>query len=66
MATSLSQHEFLYEIHHWNDTRKPSLIAGSVVLITGSTLTVALRLWSRRFKHIKLEADDYSILVALV
>ena len=66
MATSLTDAEYRYELSHWNDTKRPALIAGSVVLITLDTFAVILRLWSRRVKRIGLAADDYTIIVALV
>lgn len=63
--------EIQYEEEHFNDNRTPSIIGGSIVLILVATLTVVLRLISRKMRsdgtrRSTYQVDDYLIIVALV
>ena len=46
--------------------RKPLVIALAVIMPILATTAVVLRLVSRRIKKVRLEADDYTVLIALV
>lgn len=63
---SRSLEEIEYQQLHYHDDKAPGLIAGSILLITLATIMVVLRLVARRKTAQLLQADDYSIVVALV
>ena len=58
--------DFNDELLHIRDSRKPALLAGSIVLISLATGCVILRLVARRAKRVPFGWDDYTVLIALV
>lgn len=48
------------------DDRQKSIVATTSLLVILTTLAVALRLMGRAIKGVRLGADDYMVLVALV
>ncbi|MCJ1463280.1 hypothetical protein MMC07_001886 [Pseudocyphellaria aurata] len=65
-ALGLSPAEIAYERAHIHEDKRGSTIAGLAVLSVVSTIAVALKLTSRRRTRAGLQADDYTISVALV
>lgn len=63
---SLSNDELQNELAHARDNKSPQVIAATVAFMVISTVSVALRVLSRRIQGIKLGADDYMIFVSLV
>lgn len=61
-----STEEIANEKLHWSDDQGPAVVAGSIILIVAATLAVIFRLISRRHKKLKLAADDYLIILALL
>ena len=41
-------------------------LAVTSLFVTLSSIAVGLRIWARRIKSLQLEADDYTVLIALV
>lgn len=66
MASRTALEEFEYQQLHYHDDKAPAIIAGSILLITFATIIVVLRLVARRINAASWQADDYSIVVALV
>ena len=62
----LSPAEILYEEQHIHDDRRKEMTAAFSVMIVLAFAAVALRLIARRIMNLRLKADDYSILAALV
>ncbi|KAI9833957.1 MAG: hypothetical protein M1826_005862 [Phylliscum demangeonii] len=51
---------------HWHDSRAASVLALVVVLTTMATIATAARLVARRLSKVPLQADDYTLGLALV
>ena len=71
MALVFTPEEIAYETEHYQDNKSPAITAGSTVLIASATITVILRLLSRKIKtrearRTTLGTDDYMIVVSLV
>ncbi|KAI9818703.1 MAG: hypothetical protein M1832_004179 [Thelocarpon impressellum] len=66
MFPKISAEELRYQQLHFHDNRTPAVIAGCIILISTATLTVGLRLASRRMGGMQWKADDYTIVAALV
>ena len=66
MASKIPPSVLQYQMEHIHETRQPGLIAFYAVMWTASILSVLLRLVSRKRKGLKLEADDYTVVLALV
>ena len=49
-----------------NANRGPTIVKSSIAVSVVSTTFVCMRLFARRLRHVKLGADDYSIIVACV
>ena len=58
--------EVQYELAHLNDGRELSVAAAYIVCVAIILLAVIMRFVSRRIGRIKYEADDWTMVVALV
>ena len=54
-----------YQEQHVNQNKKPDLIAASAICLSAAYIAVALRFISRRRGRNSLEADDYTVVLAL-
>ena len=54
------------DLHNQNASRRPALLAGSIILIAAASIAVILRLVARRIKKVSFAADDYLAVLALV
>ena len=61
---SLEQIQYMED--HTRDTKLPGIIASCSVCLTSACLVVGLRFVSRRIGKVKLEANDWLIVLALV
>lgn len=50
---------------HINDNRQPYIIAASAICLSAAYIAVTLRFLARRLARNSLEADDYTVLLAL-
>ncbi|KAI9675382.1 MAG: hypothetical protein M1817_001286 [Caeruleum heppii] len=55
-----------YQKAHITDNQQPRLRATNIAMGVVATVAVALRLYSRRLVKVKLQSDDYCIIVALL
>lgn len=55
-----------YQLDHWDDNESPVIIAVTTVLFVGALVSVVLRLLARKVKHLRLDWDDYWIILSLV
>ena len=62
---ALPQSAILDQEKHINDNKKPSLIVASATCLSAAYIAVILRFTARRLARNSLEADDYTVLVAL-
>ena len=58
--------EIEYQKLHYHDDKAPAIYAGSTLLIASATIVVVLRLVARRMSSASWQADDFSIVIALV
>lgn len=63
---SLSSSEVLYQQAHAYEDKSPRIIAASAVCLVSAFLAVIFRFVSRWMIRTSLQADDYTIIVALV
>ncbi len=66
MPSSLSPAEIKYELAHIHESRAPNIVISSTICISLAITAVILRLLARRLSKVKILADDYMILFALV
>ena len=66
MPTSLSPTEIEYELAHIHDNRSPDIVISAAICISLAIIAVALRLFARRLSKVKILADDYTTICALV
>ena len=62
---SLPTSAISYQEQHVDENKKPDLIAASAICLSAAYIAVALRFLSRRRARNSLQADDYSVVVAL-
>lgn len=63
---SLSSSDLLYQQTHVNENKSTEIITACVICLTAAYFAVILRFVSRRLSKTSLQADDYTIIVALV
>lgn len=63
---SLSPSDVLYQQAHINENKSAEIITACAICLTAAYLAVVLRFVSRRISKTSLEADDYTIIAALV
>jgi hypothetical protein len=63
---SLPPEEIHYQEQHASDNRQPDIIAAVAVCLSAAVISVILRLVARRLLKIRLQLDDWLILIALV
>ena len=66
MSSRTPLEEIQYQKLHYHDDKAPAIYAGSTILIASATVFVITRLVARRMSTASWQADDYSIVVALV
>ena len=66
MATVLSPAETRYQEDRISDNAVPNIIAANAACLSLACIAVALRFICRKSSQMKLEADDWLILAALV
>lgn len=66
MPSPLSPSEIKYELAHSHDNRASNITVSSIICISLATLAVMLRLLARRLSKVKILADDYMMIFALV
>lgn len=64
--SSLSPSDILYQQSHINENKSAEIITACAICLTAAYLAVILRFVSRRLSKTSLEADDYTIIAALV
>ena len=62
----LSPAEIQYEVEHIHQNRAPDIIASYVTCLSLACIAVVLRFVARRISRASLQADDMTILAALV
>ena len=63
---SLSVDQLQNQLLHIHDNRAPQMVATTISFMIVSTISVFLRIISRRLQGLRLGADDYMIVVSLV
>lgn len=66
MPSLLSSTEIEYELAHIHDNRAPNVVISAAICISLAITAVLLRLLARRLSKVRILADDYMILFALV
>ncbi len=66
MPSSLSPAEIKYELAHIHESRAPNIVISSTICISLAITAVILRLLARRLSKVKILADDYMMIFALV
>lgn len=66
MPSTLSPTEIEYELAHIHDNRAPDLVISAAICIVLAITAVVLRLLARRLSKVRILADDYMIIFALV
>ena len=66
MPNPLSPAEIKYELAHIHDNRASNIVVSSIICISSATVAVLLRLLARRLSKVKILADDYMMIFALV
>ena len=62
---SLPTSAIRYQEQNIGENKKPDLIVASAICLSAAYIAVALRLLSRRRARTSLEADDYTVILAL-
>lgn len=65
-SINISTEDIKYQIEHYNEDMRHVIWAVAATLAVLTTLAVIARLWARKITKMKLGADDYTLLAALV
>lgn len=62
----LSPAEIQYELEHIRQDRAPNIIASYAICLSLACIAVVLRFVARRISRASLQADDFTVAIALV
>lgn len=66
MPSPLSPAEIRYELAHIHESRAPNIVVSSIICFSLAITVVILRLLARRLSKVRILADDYMMMFALV